>query len=89
VDVKGGLALKKYYQDRALAIFVKVPSLEVLEQRLRERGTETEESLSKRLFKMKFELSFEDQFDQTIINDDLDKAIAEAQALYQAFKLKA
>lgn len=89
VDVMGGLALKKYYQDRALAIFVKVPSLEVLEQRLRERGTETEESLSKRLFKMKFELSFEDQFDQTIINDDLDKAIAEAQALYQAFKLKA
>src|SRR5919112_1253304 len=43
VDVKGGLSLKKYYGDRALAIFVKVPSLEMLEQRLRTRGTDSDD----------------------------------------------
>ena len=50
VDVKGGLALKKYFGDQALAIFVKVPSLDVLESRLNDRGTESEESLSRRIY---------------------------------------
>ena len=63
VDVKGGLNLKKYFGNRALAIFVKVPSLEVLKERLSDRGTESAESLSRRLFKAKFEMSFQDQFD--------------------------
>src|SRR6187402_1043891 len=49
VDVKGGLSLKKYYKERALAVFVKVPSMEVLEERLRERKTDSEESISARL----------------------------------------
>jgi guanylate kinase len=85
VDVKGGLALKNYYGKRALAIFVKVPSLDVLEERLRLRGTETEESLSKRIFKMKFEWSFQDKFDVIIVNDALDLAIKEAQELFTNF----
>ncbi len=85
VDVKGGLALKNYYKEKALAIFVKVPSLEVLEQRLRSRGTETEESLSKRIFKMKFEWSFQDKFDVVLVNDSLDKAVEEAQQLFTNF----
>lgn len=63
VDVKGGLKLKEYFGEDALAIFVKVPSIEELEARLRSRGTETEESLSKRLYKVKFEMSFQDKFD--------------------------
>ena len=82
VDVKGGLALKKFYGDKALAIFVKVPSLEVLENRLRSRGTETEESLSKRIFKMKFEWSFQDKFDVVLVNDQLEAAVTEAQRLF-------
>jgi guanylate kinase len=85
VDVKGGLALKNYYGKRALAIFVKVPSLDVLEERLRLRGTETEESLSKRIFKMKFEWSFQDKFDVILVNDALDLAIKEAQELFTNF----
>lgn len=85
VDVKGGLALKNYYGKRALAIFVKVPSLDVLEERLRSRGTETEESLSKRIFKMKFEWSFQDKFDVILVNDALDLAIKEAQELFTNF----
>ena len=85
VDVKGGLALKQYYGDKALAIFVKVPSLEILEERLRSRGTETEESLSKRVFKMKFEWSFQDKFDVILVNDTLDLAIQKAQKLFTQF----
>lgn len=82
VDVKGGLALKNYYKERALAIFVKVPSLEILEDRLRSRGTESEESLSKRIFKMKFEWAFQDKFDVVLVNDQLEEAVIEAKRLF-------
>ncbi len=86
VDVKGGLALKKYFGDKALSVFVKVPSMEILEQRLRGRGTESHASLSQRLFKAKFEMTFADKFDVVLVNEDLDKSLAEAQRLYDAFK---
>ncbi|MCU0358054.1 MAG: guanylate kinase, partial [Cyclobacteriaceae bacterium] len=86
VDVKGGLNLKKYFGDKALAIFVRVPSMEVLEKRLRGRGTESKDSLSQRLFKANFEMSFQDQFDVVLVNEDLDKSLAEAQRLYDDFK---
>ena len=89
VDVKGGLALKKFYGDKALSIFVKVPSLEILENRLRSRGTETEESLSKRIFKMKFEWSFQDKFDVILVNDELEHAVQQAQQLFSDFTQKA
>ncbi|MBL0742129.1 guanylate kinase [Chryseolinea lacunae] len=86
VDVKGGLNLKKYFGDKALAVFVKVPSIEVLTARLHDRGTETPESLSRRLFKANFEMSFQDQFDVVLVNEDLDKSLAEAQKLYDNFR---
>ena len=88
VDVKGGINLKKYFGDTALAIFVKVNSLEVLETRLKDRGTESEESLSGRLFKAKFEMSFQDKFDVVLVNDELEKSLEEAQSLYNKFKKK-
>jgi guanylate kinase len=86
VDVKGGIALKKYFGDKALSIFVKVPSLDILKQRLSERGTESEESLSRRLFKAKFEMTFQDKFDVVLLNEELSKATNEAQRLYDNFK---
>lgn len=86
VDVKGGLNLKKYFGDRALAVFVKVPSLEMLKARLNDRGTETSESLSRRLFKANFEMSFQDKFDIVLINETLEKSLNEAQQLYNEFK---
>jgi guanylate kinase len=86
VDVKGGLHLKEYFGDKALAIFVKVPSAEVLEQRLRQRGTESEESLSKRLYKVKFEMTFQDKFDVVLLNDDLESSQKKADKLYADFK---
>ena len=87
VDVKGGIALKKYFGDKALAVFVKVPSLDILKQRLDERGTETEESLSRRLFKAKFEMTFQDKFDAVLLNEDLEITTKEAQKIYDRFKL--
>ena len=86
VDVKGGIALKKYFGEKALAIFVKVPSLEVLKQRLNDRGTESEESLSRRMFKANFEMSFQDKFDVVLVNEDLEHSLANAQKLYDSFK---
>lgn len=86
VDVKGGLSLKKYFGDKALAVFVKVPSLEILKERLKDRGTESEESLSRRLFKAKFEMSFENKFDVVLVNEVKEKSMAEAQRLYDTFK---
>jgi guanylate kinase len=86
VDVQGGIKLKQYFGDKALAVFVKVPSFESLKERLEIRGTESEESLSRRLFKAKFEMAFADKFDVVLFNDDLTKATTKAQALYDKFK---
>jgi guanylate kinase len=88
VDVKGGLNLKKYFGDKALAVFVKVPSIEVLANRLKNRETESADSLSARLFKAQFEMGFADKFDVVLVNEDLNKSLAEAQRLYDEFKLK-
>ncbi len=88
VDVKGGINLKKYFGDKALAIFVKVPSLEILTTRLNDRGTESKESLSRRLFKAEFEMSFQDKFDIVLLNENLEKSLAEAQKLYDEFTKK-
>jgi guanylate kinase len=85
VDVQGGLNLKKYYGDKALAIYVKAPNMEAIEQRLRSRGTETEESLSKRLFKVHFEQSFMDQFDIVLDNDVLEDTLIHAQSIFNDF----
>jgi len=85
VDVVGGLNIKKQYKDLALAVFVMPPTPEHLEQRLRGRSTESEENLKKRLDKANHELSFADQFDEILINDDLEKAKNEATILVKKF----
>ena len=63
-----------------------VPSVDVLKERLNDRGTETKESLSRRLFKAEFEMGFSDKFDVVLINEDLSRSLAEAQRLYDDFK---
>jgi len=88
VDVRGGLNLKRYFGDKALAIFVKVPSMEILKERLKDRGTESEESLSRRIFKANFEMSFQDKFDIVLLNENLETSLEEAQKLYDSFKNK-
>lgn len=88
VDVKGGLKLKKQFGDKALAVFVRPPSVAALEQRLRHRATESEEKIRMRIDKATQELSFEPQFDATIVNDDLPRALNEAENLLKIFLSK-
>jgi len=85
VDVAGGLTIKKQFPVRSLAIFIRPPSLEVLRERLINRGTETTESLQKRLGKAEEELSYASQFDHILVNDVLEKAIDEACELVKKF----
>jgi guanylate kinase len=74
VDVQGALNIKKIYGKQALALFIRPPSVEVLTERLILRGTESEESLKRRIDKSTYELSFEHEFDVTIINTHLEEA---------------
>jgi len=85
IDVIGGLDLKEIYQERALAVFVRPPSVEVLEERLRVRGTENGETLRMRVEKAVHELSYADRFDSVIVNDELATACAEAEAIVRRF----
>lgn len=86
VDVEGGLNLKKLYGGEALAFFVKPPSLEVLEQRLRARNTESEEMVKIRFEKARKELEYENLFDRVILNDNLEEAVENAFREMNSFK---
>ena len=85
VDVVGGLNIKKMYGDNALAVFIRPPSFEILESRLRSRASDSEESIQKRLNKVKQELTFEHEFDQVIVNDKLEDALKHAEMLVKSF----
>ncbi len=78
VDVVGGLNIKKYFGDAALAFFVQPPSVEELRKRLTARSTETEEKIAMRIAKAEHELSFANQFDVIIVNENLEDAVEEA-----------
>ncbi len=85
VDVVGGVNLKKKFGDQALSVFVKPPSIEELENRLRNRSTESEESLKKRVGKAAEEMEFANQFDVILVNDELELAKEKAEALVREF----
>ncbi len=85
IDVEGGLHLKKKFGDRALAVFVQPPSLEVLIERLHGRATDSQEKLKERIEKAEKELAYADKFDIILKNDDLKTACAEAEQLVSKF----
>ena len=85
VDVLGGLNIKKFYGDEALSVFIEPPTMEELANRLKKRGTETEETLKKRLDKAEYEISFAPQFDKIVLNDDLATAQQEMIDLVRDF----
>lgn len=85
VDAVGGINLKRIFGKHSLSIFVKPPSLFVLEQRLRDRRTETESSIQKRLGKAQGELDLAEEFDYILLNDNLEKACHEAKDLVTQF----
>jgi len=85
IDVVGGLRVKEKFPEKTLAVFVKAPSLEVMENRLRSRETESEEKIQQRLAKAEKEISYADKFDVVLINDDLETAKKEAEKLVGKF----
>lgn len=85
VDVKGGIKLNQYFQKRGLSVFVKVKDMIELESRLRHRNTEPEEIISKRLAKAEYEMSFENQFDITLVSDELGATLKKAEKLVTEF----
>lgn len=74
VDVDGGLSLKQFFGEQALAIFVQAPSIEHLRKRLEGRSTETPESIERRIGKATYELAQAPKFDKILVNDNLEKA---------------
>ncbi len=85
VDVLGGLSIKKQYPDNSLAIFIKPPSVDELKKRLVGRGTETDESLQKRIEKARLEMTYEPKFDVSVVNDDLQHAVEKTHKLVDKF----
>ena len=85
IDVKGALNVKRIYGDAALTLFVAPPSLHALADRLHARGTESEDQVAVRLERAEMELATAPQFDVTVVNDDLDRAVEETTAHVQAF----
>ncbi len=85
VDVKGGVNIKKFYGDEALSLFIQPPSVAELRRRLEGRGTDTQEAIEQRLAKAGYEMTFAPQFDQVIVNDDLERAEQEALKVISEF----
>jgi guanylate kinase len=85
VDVKGGVNIKNMYKEKALAIFIQPPSVDVLRQRLIDRDTDSEEMIEKRVAKAAWEMNFAPQFDVVIVNDSLEKAKEEVETAIRNF----
>ena len=85
VDVVGGCNIKHYFGSRALSVFIQPPSVDELRRRLVQRATDAPEVIESRLAKARFELGYADRFDVVIINDDLEKAEAEALEKIKSF----
>lgn len=85
VDVYGGINLKKYFGENALSFFIQPPSIEVLEERLRNRKTETEEKIQTRLKKASEELEKREQFDRVVVNGNLDLTVDEVESYIKEY----
>lgn len=81
IDVKGGVNIKNILKNQACSIFIMPPSIEELERRLRNRNTESEETLKERLLRAEMEISLSENFDFVVCNDDLDEAIAKVEEI--------
>lgn len=85
VDVVGGSNIKKYYGEKALAVFIQPPSLIELENRLLARSTDCPEMIRERIAKAEHELTYVNLFDIIIINDKLKNACQEAEVNVRKF----
>ncbi|WP_300750114.1 guanylate kinase, partial [uncultured Alistipes sp.] len=85
VDVMGGINLKRIFGRDACSIFIMPPSIEELERRLQQRGTDAPEVIARRVAKAGFELTKAPEFDHTVVNDRLDTAVAEVETIVRNF----
>ncbi len=85
IDVKGAIHVQKQYPHNTISLFIEPPSVEELKKRLESRGTESPENIRARMNKASYEISFKQHFNYVIVNDDLDKACAEAEKLILEF----
>jgi len=85
VDVVGGVNIKKQFGSRALSLFIAPPSIEILNERLVNRATDSAEMIEKRVAKASLEMTYAPQFDFTVVNDDLETAKAECERLIREF----
>ncbi len=85
VDVMGGINLKRIFGDKACSIFIMPPSIEELRRRLVGRATDSMEVIEKRVSKAAFELEKAPEFDHTVVNDDLEKAIEDTRHILNDF----
>ena len=89
ITIEGSLALNRQFDVDTVTIFILPPSMEVLEERLRGRGTETEEKIQKRLVQAKEEIGRADEFEYLVTNDDIETAARQIVSIMTAEKLKA
>lgn len=85
IEVKGALNVLEIYGSEAISIFIEPPSMDVLRQRLRKRGSETNATLKKRLERAELEMNHARHFDHIVVNDDLDTAYEEIRAIIEPF----
>ncbi len=81
IDVKGGISIRNRFQKDCLLIFIAPPSIEVLRERLTNRGTETEEVIERRLARAKMEMEMAEVYDNVVVNDNLERAVFDVEAL--------
>ena len=85
IDVKGAIHVQQQFPETTLSLFIEPPDVDELRRRLERRGTENQESLMARVNKAAYEISFKHSFDDIIVNDDLDRACAEAEQVVEKF----
>jgi len=87
MEVKGATNIKKLYGDKAFVVFIRPPSLETLVQRLKDRNTESPQSLRKRINRVRHEMTYKETFDYVLVNDVLDVSLKEAEIITESFIL--
>lgn len=85
VEVKGASNVKRHFASECLSIFVRPPSLEALEERLRNRGSESDETLQLRLDRARMEMEYASSFDALVINDDLEQAYTDLKSIVEPY----
>jgi guanylate kinase len=85
IDVKGAMNVKRMFGEQVLTIFIEPPSIEILQERLMRRGTESAEHINTRISKAKEEMEYRNSFDKVIMNDELERAANEVKEIITRF----